>query len=80
MNSGCRSVYQQRVESEEADPAVVVRAVYTLEPGEVTAVEEVYGKGVLPKPTLTLSKGYENRLYFYWSIDPPLRIGIYREK
>ncbi len=24
--------------------------------------------------------GYENRLYFYWTIEPPLRIGIYREK
>jgi predicted ATP-dependent endonuclease of OLD family len=55
--------YRQQVENEEVEPAIVVRAVYTLDPTEVRAVEQVYGKGVLPKPTLTLSKGYENRLY-----------------
>src|SRR3954451_22880649 len=48
--------YQQRVENEEADPAIVVKAVYTLEPSEITSVEDVYGKGVLPKRTLTVSK------------------------
>ncbi len=22
--------------------------------------------------------GYENRLYFFWTVDPPLRLGVYR--
>ncbi|HEX6939050.1 MAG TPA: hypothetical protein VF158_06530 [Longimicrobiales bacterium] len=30
--------------------------------------------------TETRVVGYENRLYFFWSIDPPLRVGVYRRK
>ena len=28
--------------------------------------------------TKTLVVGYENRLYFFWTVDPPLRLGVYR--
>ena len=54
--------YRQRVEAKEAAPATVVRAEYALEPDEIEAVEAVFGKGVLPKSTISVSKGYENRL------------------
>jgi hypothetical protein len=30
--------------------------------------------------TTTLVLGGENRLYFRWTVDPPLRLGIYRAK
>ena len=55
--------YRQRLESEEADPAIVVEAGYTLEAAEIAAVEAIYGAGVLPNPSLSLSKGYDNQLY-----------------
>lgn len=29
--------------------------------------------------TKTLVVGYENRLHFTWRVDPPLRMGVYRE-
>jgi predicted ATP-dependent endonuclease of OLD family len=54
--------YRQGVESKEIDPAIVVQAEYTLDPDEITAVESVFGRGVLLKPTITLSKGYDNQV------------------
>ena len=54
--------YRQQVESKEIDQAIVVKAGYTLEAEEIAAVEAVYGKGVLPNATITLSKGYDNQL------------------
>src|SRR5262245_7913356 len=53
--------YRQRVEAEEADPATVVKAEYALDE-EVAAVEAAYGAGVLAAKTITLSKGYDNKL------------------
>ncbi len=55
--------YRQRVDAKEIDPAIVVRAEYALEPEEVRAVEAVYGEGVLPRPTVAVSKGYDSRLH-----------------
>lgn len=55
--------YRQRVESDEIKPAIVVRAEYTLDPDEIKAVEAVYGAGVLTRPTIRVSKGYEDKLY-----------------
>lgn len=55
--------YRQQVENDEIDPAIVVEAEYTLDAEEIKSVEAIYGKGVLPKATIRLSKGYEDRLY-----------------
>jgi predicted ATP-dependent endonuclease of OLD family len=55
--------YRQRVEGKEIDPATVVRAEYALEPEEIQAVEAVFGEGVLPKSTISLAKGYDNKLH-----------------
>jgi predicted ATP-dependent endonuclease of OLD family len=55
--------YRQQVENNEIEPAIVVRAEYTLDPEEIEAVEAVYGKGVLTKPTVQVSKGYEDKLH-----------------
>lgn len=30
--------------------------------------------------TETRVVGYENRLYFFWTIEPPLRLGVYRRR
>lgn len=51
-------------------------------PGHVLLIESQAGQDY-PKTrdrTETRVVGYENRLYFHWWIDPPLRIGIYRPK
>jgi predicted ATP-dependent endonuclease of OLD family len=55
--------YRQQLENEETDPAIVVRAEYMLADTEVAAVETLFGKGVLPNPTIVVSKGYENQVY-----------------
>lgn len=51
-------------------------------PGHVLLVESEPGHDY-PKTrdrTEVRVVGYENRLHFSWSIDPPLRIGIYRRR
>jgi predicted ATP-dependent endonuclease of OLD family len=55
--------YRQGVENETIEPATVVRADYALEQSEIDAVESIYGKGVLASPVISLSKGYDNKLY-----------------
>ena len=55
--------YRQRVEGKEIGPAIVVEAMYTLAEDEIEPVEVVFGGGVLPMRTVTLSKGYDNQLY-----------------
>jgi predicted ATP-dependent endonuclease of OLD family len=54
--------YRQRVEADEEEPAVVIRAEYALGADEIAAVEAAYGAGVLPTPVVRLSKGYDNKL------------------
>src|SRR3984885_12255392 len=50
--------YQQDVESGRRQHAVVVEATFELEPAELNAINEEYGKGVLAKPEVVVSKGY----------------------
>ena len=58
------SDYEDDVEAGRREPAQVVQATYVLEPGDITAVEEVFGSQCLENetPTLTLHKGYSNEL------------------
>ena len=54
--------YRQQTEAKQREPAVVVEAEYLLDVPELTEIEEVFGKGVIPEPSLTLSKGYQNEV------------------
>lgn len=59
----------------------VSQAVAELGEGEVLVVESKEGADY-PKTRDTKKKVVvdgENRLYFYWSIEPPLRMGVYRK-
>ncbi len=61
--------------------AQVMAAVAELGEGEVLVVESKEGADY-PKTRDTKKKVVvdgENRLYFYWSVDPPLRVGVYRK-
>ena len=66
----------------QALEANVKVAVAALEEGEVLVVESREGKDY-PK-TRCRKKNVvvdgENRLYFYWRVEPPLRLGRYRKK
>jgi hypothetical protein len=56
--------------------------VKQLGPGEVALIESEAGKDY-PKSRekqRTVVVGADNRLHFERSIDPPLRVGVYREK
>jgi len=66
--------YRQKVESEEVEPAIVVKAQYALESNEISTVEKLYGKGVVPKRMLTLSKGYDNVLYVHIETDESVAV------
>ena len=59
--------YQHDVEAEKRKPAVVIAATFTLKDAEISAVEDVFGAGVLRSKELTVSKGYSNTRTF--SID-----------
>ena len=65
------SDYEDAVEARRRDPATVVQATYTIEPDDITAVEEIFGPECLrdKKPTVTLQKGYSNELQFDLNID-----------
>jgi hypothetical protein len=57
-------------------------AVADLDEGEVLVVENQEGEDY-PKTRDTKKNVVvdgENRLYFYWRIDPPLRLGVYRTR
>ena len=60
------SDYEDDVESGVRSPATVIRATYALEDADILEVENIYGKSCLTskKPTVTLSKGYENTRKF----------------
>lgn len=55
--------YRSSVEDDGQDHAIVVKATYELSDDEVKKLEAQYGAGVVKGRTLTLSKGYENRLF-----------------
>ena len=58
--------YDEDVAAGNRDPATVVKATFTLESGDVSAITEVFGPDCLvtDAPSITLSKGYSNRLSF----------------
>ncbi len=74
---------------DEAEQALLVSLERQLEalvaelgPEHVLLIENQPGQDY-PKTrdrTETRVVGYENRLYFYWTVDPPLRLGVYRRK
>lgn len=62
--------------------ASVEGAVADLGDGEILVFENQEGEDY-PKTRDTKKKVVvdgENRLYFYWRVDPPLRLGVYRKK
>ena len=56
--------YEDDVDAERREPAIVVRATYALEANDISKVEAVYGGECLKDehPSITLSKGYSNEL------------------
>ena len=58
--------YDEDVADGNRDPATVVNATFTLESGDVSAITDVFGPDCLvaDAPSITLSKGYSNRLVF----------------
>jgi len=50
--------YQQDVETNQREEAIVTRATFKLDTNELDTIEQEYGVGVLTTPTVTLSKGY----------------------
>ncbi|MGB6875872.1 MAG: AAA family ATPase [Candidatus Acidiferrales bacterium] len=61
--------YEQEVKAGKRGQAIVVTATFTLEKEELGAVEEYFGKSVLPESAVTLSRGYENKSHFDLKID-----------
>ncbi len=56
--------YERQVEAGERTPATVVQATYELDPENVGAIKNIFGPLCLSndRPSVTLSKGYENKL------------------
>jgi hypothetical protein len=62
--------------------AEIAEALAGLGEGEVLVVESKEGEDhpkTRDRKQNVIVDG-ENRLYFYWRIDPPLRLGVYRKK
>jgi predicted ATPase len=55
--------YQQDVEKGVRKPAIVVEAVFQLEAEDIQPIKEAFGDKALNNTELSLSKGYENKLY-----------------
>lgn len=66
--------YQQDVEAGIREPATVVKATFTLTSEELASTESEFGTGVLKKPELTLSKGYDNELYIDLPTDEKIAV------
>ena len=58
--------YEEDVAAGNRNPGTVVKATFTLESGDVSAITEVFGPDCLvtDAPSITLSKGYSNELVF----------------
>ena len=56
--------YMVDVDSGKREPAYVVKALFTLDQDDITAVEEVFGPNCLvdESPSITLYKGYSNQV------------------
>ena len=66
--------YQQDVESGSQKHAIVVRATFSLDSEDLKKIEDDFASGILNKPELTLSKGYESRLYIDIDIDEKVAV------
>jgi predicted ATPase len=66
--------YNQSLEAGEAKPAIVATATFSLSEEEIVPIETELGKGILKKPHLTLSKGYENKLLIDLEIHEPTAV------
>lgn len=61
--------YQREVRTGKRPHAIVTRAVFTLEPDELTPIEERFGTGVIPSREITLTRGYDNKTGFELVVD-----------
>jgi len=61
--------YRHDIESGVKEPAIVVKANYSLEDTDLTKLENQFGGKVLKKQELILSKGYENEIYVELDVD-----------
>jgi predicted ATP-dependent endonuclease of OLD family len=52
--------YRQAIEAGDRDPATVVSATFQLDQNEIVAIENAFGKGVLPDRQFIISKKYDN--------------------
>ncbi len=66
--------YQQDVEAHRRSPATVIEATFTLDAEEVNSIQSEFGRGILEKPVLILSKGYENKLDIQLSVDEKVAV------
>jgi hypothetical protein len=66
--------YQQDVEAGRRHPATVVEATFTLGEEELASIESEFGAGIIEKPCLTLSKGYENKLHIQLPVDEKVAV------
>ncbi|MGH9712194.1 MAG: ATP-dependent nuclease [Candidatus Acidiferrales bacterium] len=57
------TAYKQKVAAGQA-PAIVIEATFKLEAAEIGTLEQEFGEGVVPGNVVTLSKGYNNELYY----------------
>ncbi|MBU0973873.1 MAG: ATP-binding protein [Proteobacteria bacterium] len=55
--------YRQDVESGKKTPAIVVKAVFNLEPIEIKNINEDFGVDIFEKTELIITKGYNNKQY-----------------
>jgi len=54
--------YRLEVAGGQSEPAIVTRATFTMEPGDLKDLEADF-PGIIAQPELVLSKGYANELY-----------------
>jgi len=66
--------YNQELEAGEAEPAIIATAEFALSPDETASIEEEFGKGILMRQVLKLSKGYENKLQIALTIDESVAV------
>lgn len=72
--------YQQDLESQKRKPATVVTATFRLDETEIAEIENEFGCGVLLKPELTYSKGYDNKLQYRLELNEEIGIHSIVEK
>jgi len=66
--------YQQEVENGDRGHAIVTKATYSLDAGDLSKLHQDFDAGILKKPEISLSKGYENRLYIELDIDSKVAV------